>query len=130
MVFILFDLKDVPSRPIIVNASILPEYTLIKWLVANNGGLEIRKGFLEWSPNFYSEESTRTRRDTNAALSPRVVPLTIEELRNGQLARKLSIPENSQIRIYVENENGPSEKSVPVRLVCLKDTCKLIKIIF
>lgn len=54
------------------------------------------------------------------------IELTQQELKNGQLRRKLSIPANSQVRIYVENENGPSEKSLPVKLICLKQDCKKI----
>lgn len=52
-----------PSQPILVNTTILPDgNTIIQWLIANNGGLEIKRGFIEWT----APSSSRGRRDTTS----------------------------------------------------------------
>lgn len=61
-----------PSKPIIVNASILADdNTLVEWIVANDGGINIKRGFLEWSSDFSSESTQRRVRREADRPSPR-----------------------------------------------------------
>jgi hypothetical protein len=52
--------KDVPDRPIILNARQLPEHTSIEWLIGDTGGLDLTKGVIELSPDFNKDSNIKS----------------------------------------------------------------------
>lgn len=106
--------QGVPAKPVINTLLIKPDgKTYLKWQTDHLGGLkQLRNIFIEYSANFSdpAKELSNIEQYRDSEKSA--------EIDNSEISLDITIPENDQVRIMLENEIGSSLKSDPVMTKC------------
>lgn len=104
-----------PAKPVINTLVIKPNgQTYLKWQTQHLGGAKnLRNIFIEYSANF-SDPSKQLSNIEQYRENEKLA----EQIDKNEISLDITIPENDQVRVMLENEFGSSLKSDPVKVIC------------